>query len=353
MDFFGFGSDMGGWETIRATASTAGKIRGRVSFGLHIPTETANQGAMFGKAAVATLFPLLFQTARAVVVLSGAANDTAPPGQPYFGNLGTVNGASAIYLGDRWVMTAAHVANVLPAGATFSGTTYATAAGTFHRLNNPTGSGLSTLTDIVLFRLGVDPGLPALTIANAAPTVGDPVMMIGAGRQQEAAKSYWQVSGSTWTELSPPNSSITHFGYETTGTYSPRWGMNDIGEVAQDISYGHGDVHSFFTSFDDGAHLHEAQAVSGDSGGAVLFHNGADWVLTGMMVAVATFTNQPGGADTAVVGNITAAADLAFYQERIYEVIPEPSTVALVMSGMLVFARRPRRSLALHPRENP
>jgi hypothetical protein len=309
---------------------------------------------MMRKATVALLTATMLHHAQAVVVLSGAANNTAPVGQPYFANLGTIGSASAIYLGDRWVLTAAHVAGALPPSATFSGTTYVTESGSFHQLNNPTGSGLSTLTDIVLFRLGVDPGLPSLTIANASPTIGDPVMMIGAGRQQEADPTYWQVFGSTWTELSPPNSSITHYGYETTNTYSPRWGANDVSDVAQDIAYGYGDVRSFITSFDDSAYVHEAQAVSGDSGGAVLFHNGAQWVLSGMIVAVGTFTNQPGGANTAVVGNITAAADLNFYQEQIFEVIPEPSTVLLGMLGAVFFLRRrPPHSLALHPCQDP
>lgn len=324
-----------------------------VIFVLRGRTETGMRFAMMRKVIPALLMAAMPHHAQAVVVLSGAANNTAPAGQPYFGNLGLVNGASAIYLGDRWVMSANHVAPALPTGATFSGTTYVTESGSFHRLNNPTGSGLSTLTDIVLFRLGVDPGLPWLSIANASPTIGDPVMMIGAGRQQEASLTYWQVSGSTWTELSPPNTSITDYGYETTGSQSPRWGENDIGAVAQDIAYGHGDVRSFFTSFDDDAYLHEAQAVSGDSGGAVLFHNGAEWVLAGMIVAVETFTNQPGGANTAVVGNLTAAADLAFYSQEIYEVIPEPSAAGLGMLGLLLFARRQRRLPALDPRQDP
>ncbi len=274
----------------------------------------------------------LCQTAEAVVVLSGATNDTAPSGQPYFQNVGTVGGGSAIYLGNGWVATAAHVAGSLPAGATFAGTTYTTQAGTFHRLNNPIGSGLSTLTDIVLFRLGVHPGLPSITIASTTPTVAAPVMMIGAGRLQASAPTYWQVTefpgngNDIWNEQ---NSPFTDYGFKTTATRGLRWGENSISAVNQTINYGVGHVRMFFTDFDAGALTHEAQAVSGDSGGAVLSHDGASWVLSGIMLAVGTFDMQP--ANTAVVGNITASADLTFYRDQILRIIPEPSATALCL----------------------
>jgi hypothetical protein len=303
---------------------------------------------MLGRLILAASALALFQTAGAVVVWSGAANDTAPSGQPHFDNVGTVGGGSAIYLGNGWVVTAAHVAGSLPASASFGGISYATEAGTFHRLENPTGSGLSTFTDIVLFRLGVHPGLPALTIASAAPTVASPAMMIGAGRSQESAPTYWEVTpvegpaNDIWTERPPENSSITHAGFETNSTRVLRWGENQIAAVNQTIGYGAGSVRSFFTYFNDGALTHEAQAVSGDSGGAVFTQVESSWVLSGMMVAVSTFENQPFGADTAVLGSATASADLSFYRNRILQVIPEPSAAALLFLGLTFLLRRRR-----------
>lgn len=299
---------------------------------------------MIGRLVFTATALALFQTARAVVVWSGAANDTAPSGQPYFQNVGTVGGGTAIYLGNGWVVTAAHVAGSLPAEANFAGTTYTTQAGTFHRLNHSIGS----LTDIVLFRLGVDPGLPALTIASAAPTIGSSAMMIGAGRSQESAPTYWEVTENPetndyiWTERLPENSSITNSGFKTTDTRVLRWGENQIAAVNQTINYGAGNVRSFFTYFDDGALTHEAQAVSGDSGGAVLTQVESSWVLSGMMVAVGTFENQPFGANTAVAGNATASADLTFYREQILQIIPEPSVAALCLIGLSVLLLRRR-----------
>ena len=309
----------------------------------------------------ALLSPALLQPAHAVVVLSGAANNTAPAGQPYFGNLGTIGSASAIYQGDRWVLTAAHVADKLPSSATFGGISYATTTGTYQRLENPAGYGFSTLTDLAMFRLGTDPGLPTLSITSATASINDPVMMIGAGRQQLATKSYWQVTpvagnnNDIWEPRTPPEQTYNAYGYETIAGTVPRWGVNDIAAVNQNLSIGFGNVRTFFTTFDDGAYLHEAQAVSGDSGGAVLRHNGLSWELAGVMLAVATYDNQPGGANTAVVGNLTYAADLGFYRNQILAIIPEPHTegllfVILTVSALLL---RHRPSLTFHPGQDP
>mgnify|MGYP000046403058 CR=1 FL=1 len=76
------------------------------------------------------VFLVLGPTADAVVVASGGVNNTAPAGQPYFANVGP----GGIYLGDGWVLTAAHVAGSLPATASFGGLSYATEPGSFgHR----------------------------------------------------------------------------------------------------------------------------------------------------------------------------------------------------------------------------
>ncbi len=289
----------------------------------------------------------LIQTAQAVVTISGNVNNTAPPGQPFFANVGSVNGSSGIYLGDRWVMTAAHVAGSLPANASFGGTTYTTEAGSFHRINNPTGSGLSTLTDIVVFRLGTAPPLSNLSIASIPPTVGSDVTMIGNGNIQASHLTSWHVTqfpGSaddTWDEIAPPDPAINAEGFKTDPTREIRWGENEIATVNGSINYGLGDVRNFTTSFDTGALAQEGQAVSGDSGGAVFYYNGAEWVLSGMMAAAGTFENQPGKASTAVFGNVTIIADLAYYREEILQVVPEPSPAALLgISALALFYRR-------------
>ena len=293
--------------------------------------------------------------AYAVVVLSGDANTSAPGGQPYFANVGVVNGASGIYLGNRWVLTAAHVALTLPTAATFGGINYLSEAGTYQRIHNPGGYGLSSLTDLALFRLATDPGLPTVSIATAAPAVDADVMMIGRGRDQAASATYWDVTldpetnEDVWTEVAEGTPGIDHEGFKTSSTRTIRWGENDVAENDLVFNYAVNsqlvDVISFTTSFDDGAKTHEAQGINGDSGGAVFVDDGGSWTLSGVMLTISVFDNQP--AYTAVLGNETVMADLSYYRNEIMAVIPEPSGAVLGLLGSCILLAR-RRRVSLH-----
>lgn len=287
-----------------------------------------------------------------VVVISGAANSTAPPGQPYFANVGFVGGGSAIYLGNRWVMTAAHVAGSLPASVTLGGSVYTTQPGTFNRLHDPDtlGDPMPTVTDAVVFRLAADPGLPWLTLASSTPTVSSSVMMIGSGRQQLGTPTYWDVAvvagpgNDIWTELGSEVGAEAA-GFKTSGTRVTKWGENQITTTGIDLDYGAGPVSLFTTTFNGGAATHEAQAVVGDSGGAVFSNPGSGWQLSGMMLTVGLYENQPSGAETAVLGNLTYSADISAYRNEILSLtaIPELNGAVLFSAGLGVFALRRRR----------
>lgn len=289
------------------------------------------------------------QTARAVVVASGGPNNTAPSGQPYFNNIGTLNGASAIYLDNGWVLTANHVASSLPASVKFGGIDYTTEAGSFNRLTNSDPLD-STYTDMVLFRLSAPPALTSLSIASSTPTVGSPVMMIGNGRTQESTPTYWNrtvnpgSNNDAWVQTTLPLSNIS--GFKTNPTNEIRWGVNDVAANNVDINVGSLlapiDVISFLTQFDQSAYLNEAQAVSGDSGGGAFSFNGSSWELSGMMYAVSTYETQPGGSTTAVYGSQTAISDLSYYRSQILTIIPEPSSLVFALCGGVVLCRRRR-----------
>ncbi len=295
----------------------------------------------------------LYRAAEGVVAISGASNNTAPPEQPFFSNVAMLNGGSAIYLGNQWVMSAAHVAGSLPASVTFGGVPYSTVSGSFSRLYDPSTYPGPTpvFTDIVLFRLTGDPGLPWLDIATGSPTVGASVMMIGGGRVREASPTFWEVTvvpgpnNDTWTELDPPYTGANAAGFMTTAAREVRWGENQVSAADITIDYGAGPVTMFQTIFNTGAATHEAQGVVGDSGGAVFTPHGDSWRLAGMMVTVGTFDNQPGGTQTAVLGNATYGADLSFYLPQIIDItaIPETGTIGFTTLGaILVSFRRGR-----------
>jgi len=295
--------------------------------------------------AVLLLSFVVLAQAGAVQVLGTTGNTTAPGDDPGFANIGTLNGASAIYLGGRWVLTASHVGS----GTVFFGGSPFTAAGPVTPLNNQSTPGMTAHTDLILFQLSADPGLPALTISPVAPALADEVLMIGNGVNRRAVRTFYSVvqgpgaGDDIWTAVGGPGPGITEL-YEPGGGNAVRWGKNNIDGINLNGNSGFGTVRSFATIFDDDPPLrpNEAQAVVGDSGSAVFRKAGPDWQLLGMSHAVGNLgglDNVPGGAGTTIIGSsFTLMADLSFYRNQILTVVPEPGSaplLALAMSGLL------------------
>lgn len=294
-------------------------------------------------AAAILIFPF---TASAVHVAGNAPNNTPPPDDPGFANIGTLNGASAVYLGGGWVMTAAHVGM---SAVTFDSVAYAPVPGSSVRLNNQGTPGMTPETDILLFQLTSSPPLPDLSIRASPPIAGDGVVMIGNGVNQDAARSSWNVvqgpddNDDVWT--SSPGGAVETFG--SPGGQTIRWGTNNVENFA-DIDDSFGTVRSLVTVFNDDLlnRPDEAQAVLGDSGGGMFLKNGSTWELAGMIFATGTlenYDNIPGGVTTSILdSSVTFAADLSFYRAQILAVIPEPGTAALTGLGLLGLLRRRR-----------
>ncbi|MFM9024153.1 MAG: trypsin-like serine protease [Planctomycetaceae bacterium] len=295
-------------------------------------------GNTWSKIAAAVLGAVLLlpAPARGVIIdtLDGSGNTSAPGDDPGWANLGTVNNGSAVYLGNRWVLTANHVGS---GSTTLSGTTYAAVPGSNVIITNNGTPGRTANTDLLMYRLATNPGLPALTIAATTPQTADPVTLIGAGRDRGAFQTWFVnvlTTPYTWTV---DNVSPNAAGYFWGSTRTMRWGTNAVSGSSAWIDYNPGffvSAYTFTTTFDDlGGPSTEAQAAVGDSGGAVFFKNGASWELGGIMLAVDAYSGQPAG--TAVFGNNTYAADLSFYRSQIVSIVPEPSAFALAIAGVV------------------
>jgi hypothetical protein len=277
---------------------------------------------------------LLPASARAVIIdsITGTGNTTAPSDNPGWANVGTVNNGSAVYLGNRWALTATHV---WTGSTTFSGTTYAHVPGSEITLSNNGAPGKSAWSDLVLYQLATDPGLPSLQIASSTPANGSAVTMIGAGRDRGALTT-WSVNTGTspfvWTVSS---TNVDAEGYLWGSTRTMRWGTNAIsGTNWIAIPENGKNVLAFETTFNNFVgNSSEAQAAAGDSGGAVFYKNGGTWELAGMMAAIGGFSGQP---QAAVFGNLTYSADLSFYRSQIVTIVPEPGSVALTAIGAAV-----------------
>lgn len=299
---------------------------------------------------------LLSGVSRGVVIASGdgSGNTSAPVDDPGFSNVGKRGSATAVYLGNRYVITANHVG---AGSVVLGGTTYAAEGGTTVRLDNPGGMGLSSKTDLIIFRLESDPGLPTLSVTTSAPSVGDDFVMIGHGYNRQIAETWWDIDTDddpdTWTETAVEADAEVK-GYKTdTGGRTIRWGENEMeGTITVDLGT-HGDVLSLYTKFDEAGMTQEAQAVNGDSGGAVFWKDAGEWKLAGIINAVGTLNDfpydgsPPGETSSnpyAYYEKVTTAADLSEYQDQFAHLIPEPAPFALMLSSFFgALLRRSRR----------
>jgi hypothetical protein len=221
----------------------------------------------------------------------GQGNTSAPADDPGWAHVGQVSGPTGVYLGNGWVLTAAHV----PAGNfVFGVTIYPFVPGSAVQLLNPD----SSLADLHVFRIDPSPSLPLLRIRSTTPSNNTDVTMISQGLSRGAATSW-----------------MGHNGYEWGASTGMRWGTN---RVAGTDFIGTWTVFTNFTKISQGGTTHEAQGANGDSGGAVFIKNGSDWELAGVMLAVGVYGGQPDS--TALYGNETHAADLSIYRDQLFAV---------------------------------
>ncbi|MFM7208155.1 MAG: trypsin-like peptidase domain-containing protein [Planctomycetaceae bacterium] len=285
--------------------------------------------------------------ARAVVIdtLTGTGNTSAPTDDPGWANVGALGIGTGVYLGNDWVLTAAHVGG---GSIVLNGGTYAMLAGSGTTLTNNGVAGKSATADLYMFRLAsTPPGLPGVTIASATATNGSSVTMIGSGRDR-GSFTQWSVNQGTtpwtWTEVPSGGNAA---GYKTLSSRSMRWGTNNVAASALWINDGFGDTFMFGTSFTDyGPATTEAQAAYGDSGGGVFHKNGSAWELAGIMLTVGGYSGQPDPGANAIYGDATYVADLSAYRSQIVTIVPEPASAALVVTaaGLAAAVRRRARS---------
>ena len=236
--------------------------------------------------------------AYAIVDASSASNTNAPSDGAPWANVGLINGAaSGVYIGNGWVLTAAHVG----AGNIELNRVVYPFDGNWQRLTNSDG----TQTDLVVFHLSQFPPLPSLVLTTTTPTPLSVVDLIG----------YGHIAGSAETSIFP----YTGF-YWSVGAFKS-WGNSRVssGGVVV-LNAGLGNVTLITTQFSQpgspGATSDEGQATAGDSGGGVFQHSASGWQLVGMTDLI---TQQPGQTNnTSVYGNTTLSADIATYRPQIF-----------------------------------
>ncbi|MBX7165344.1 MAG: PEP-CTERM sorting domain-containing protein [Pirellulales bacterium] len=318
------------------------------------PRPTAVRG--FGAVALVALWAVAPAPALIIASGNGQGNTTAPVDDPGWNNIGRLHGSGAgtfIYLGNKKVLTAAHIGLSVVSNQSqvrFGGVPYTPVANSGVRLLNPDNS----QTDLLVFEIDADPGLPAVKISQSTPANGSDLVLIGEGLNRQTSQFYWDVDQSNpnswaWTEVNA-NDPWDATGFKWGGSVTRRWGTNEMTD--NDVDFvGLGSVQGFAMRFDIGATTHEAAAAAGDSGGAVFYKNLVtnQWELSGVMIGVGYpdgWSNVPN--QSAVSGGAhTLAADLSVYRDQIVALVPEPGTIVLMVSGLplIWLARRRLRSV--------
>ncbi len=146
----------------------------------------------------------LASTARGVAITNDSLNTSAPANDPGWNNVAHMSGATAVYLGDGWMITANHVSD---GPVSFSnGQVINVLPGSDVGFFNPssTGAPLTGMTpDLRMFHLATTPNLPSLQVSTTTPTAGTTVTMIGAGLDHSPNLIGWDINSTTlaWTPV--------------------------------------------------------------------------------------------------------------------------------------------------------
>jgi hypothetical protein len=243
----------------------------------------------------------------------GMGTLTPPADDPGMGHVGiTGNGLSGVYIGNRWMLTAAHVGEQ---SLTLGGVNYPAIPGSLIQLEHAPG----VLSDLVLVRLATEPPLGPLVLASTPMAVNDNPTMIGYAWDRSPGQVCWNAA---WAEITC-TPAATYRGFKSLGIFRQRWGRNLVKTTSVDVPFGSWVTKAFEVQFDQAGVTYEAQGVPGDSGGAVFFKHGGQWQLVGVMFAITIFDGQP-HYSTAVFGQSTYSADVLWYRAQIEAIVDAP-----------------------------
>ena len=250
------------------------------------------------------LFALLALPAAAVLIASedGSGNDRAPSADFPWDHVGRCGEFSALYLGNRWVLTAGHVGATAVA---FGDQLFRPVAGSNTALRNEDGSA----SDLVAFRIDAADGPPLglLPLARDRPEDGEQLFLVGRGHDRSEALEWRDASDRALR------------GWHAAPTRSMRWGTNRLDGDLAELEFRGTTTRVLamgFSAPDDATRTDfEAQAVAGDSGGAVFVRRDDRFELAGILIVRTAHSGQPEGA--ALFGNRSFAADLSAYRAQL------------------------------------
>jgi hypothetical protein len=235
-------------------------------------------------------------SALAVIDAHSQTNSVPPTDGVPWDNVGSHNGSSGVYLGERWVLSAWHVG---PGDISLLGANY-TYDGIYFRLTN---TSLANLTDLVLFHLTSSPPLTNLVLSSATPPINSAVDAIGCGRISGGPTNVGSFSGFSWGPY--------------TGVKT--WGNNKLSGSGTRTDVPQGDQTNsticFPTAFSSTSQAtHECQLAPQDSGGGSFYLSNATWQLIGINLYVSPNDSINSAA---LYGSSSYYGDIATYRNQI------------------------------------
>lgn len=280
---------------------------------------------------VAAAWLALCSSSHAIILfgLDNSANQTDPGTGVPFASVarvfnGSTLGGSAVYLGNRWMLTANHVGPFN--SVTFDGT------------NNYSWDGVAPIqigtTDMKLFRLTATPNVSAAALYAGNSELTAPATLVGWGVGRDPNV--------------PVDSDVVGWGGSSTS--EKRWGLNEPMGFINVTSGGH-TYQAVYTVLGSGSGTppglgaNEAAATLLDSGSGLFQQFGGDWYLTGLAAAVQTSGTSNFGNNqiNEPRGDRNFFVRISQYETEIAAIIPEPGTAIFGVIALLVCTLRRRR----------
>jgi len=275
---------------------------------------------------------VLSGAAHAVILfgLDNSANQTDPgTGVPFDSVARVFNGSSiggsAVYLGDRWMLTANHVGPYN--SVSFNGITSYSWDGA-----PPIQIGT---TDMKLFRLTTEPTVAAVPLYSGSSELSAPATLVGWGVGRDPSV--------------PVNTNAVQWGGNSTS--AKRWGLNEprgFMGLAYD-SYTYQALYTVLgsaTGSPAGLGANEAATTFLDSGSGLFQEFGGVWYLTGITTTLDTLNSSNFGNDQISLprGDRNFFARISAYESEISAIIiPEPTATVFITGALLFYSMRRQR----------
>jgi hypothetical protein len=158
-------------------------------------------------------------------------------------DVGQVNGASGVYLGNDWVITADHVG---AGNFALNGTTYTVVSGSATRLSSPDTYGTPSPVgaDLLLFRVSGASALSDFTLASSEIADKQEIFSVGFGLSRPAneAATLYYISGSgsstTWSTTASVSDTGSDGAFSESGGGVRMWGNNFVRSLIRSQSTG-------------------------------------------------------------------------------------------------------------------